>query len=452
MQITIYSNFSKEANSTKQPSGGTAVSCTLKENVSVLNPIFILDRTDTTINYVYWDGRYYFVTDIVFLRATTIELHCKVDSMATYKANIGSSTQFVTRAAYDYDPILMDSLYPVGGRGNTTTIPLNNIHTQMTDGGSYIIGVLGGGSQTGITYYQLLPSTFAQFVNVLYSGNYLQAPVSEISLELQKELVNPIQYITSVQWFPFTPDLQANQPIKFGFWNSNISAYIVGENESLNLAHFTETVSIPLHPQVGNVAVTRAGYLNNSPFTKMLAHIYSFGDIVLDASAIRGSATVNVDVDLFTGVGYLYIENELGDIIARSTAQIGAPIPIGQTTQNLINSAVGAISTVGALAQGNFMGMLSGVGDAVNGLLPQLEKSGAYGSRIAFKETPSILVTHYYRSDTDKEHLGSPLMQRRTISALPGYIQVEKPDVDIIGTVQEKDEIVAYMQGGFYYE
>ena len=72
--------------------------------------------------------------------------------MATYKANIGGSTQFVTRAAADYDPILMDSLYPVGGRGNTTTISLNSIHTQMTNGGSYIIGVLGGGSQTGVTY------------------------------------------------------------------------------------------------------------------------------------------------------------------------------------------------------------------------------------------------------------------------------------------------------------
>ena len=52
----------------------------------------------------------------------------------------------------------------------------------------------------------------------------------------------------------------------------------------------------------------------------------------------------------------------------------------------------------------------------------------------------------------DREHLGSPLMAKRTINTLSGYVQVERPDVDIIGTVQEKDEIVAYMQGGFYYE
>ena len=43
MVIEAYSGFSKKPNSTKQPSGsGTTLTVHLKENCSVLNPIFIV--------------------------------------------------------------------------------------------------------------------------------------------------------------------------------------------------------------------------------------------------------------------------------------------------------------------------------------------------------------------------------------------------------------------------
>ena len=43
-------------------------------------------------------------------------------------------------------------------------------------------------------------------------------------------------------------------------------------------------------------------------------------------------------------------------------------------------------------------------------------------------------------------------MQRKVINTLSGFIMAENPDVDIVGTVAEKDEIVSYIQSGFYYE
>lgn len=58
MQITLFSGFSKEHNSTKQPTGGTAVNCYLKDNTSLINPVFILDSADFSVNYVQWGSRY----------------------------------------------------------------------------------------------------------------------------------------------------------------------------------------------------------------------------------------------------------------------------------------------------------------------------------------------------------------------------------------------------------
>ena len=52
MQITIFSGFSKEHNSTKQPSGGTVVNCYLKDDTSLINPVFVLDSANFSVNYV----------------------------------------------------------------------------------------------------------------------------------------------------------------------------------------------------------------------------------------------------------------------------------------------------------------------------------------------------------------------------------------------------------------
>ena len=43
MVIECYSGFQKKPNSTKQPSGGSTKTVRLKDNCSVLNPVFLLN-------------------------------------------------------------------------------------------------------------------------------------------------------------------------------------------------------------------------------------------------------------------------------------------------------------------------------------------------------------------------------------------------------------------------
>ena len=77
MKIKYYSAFSKKRNSTKIPTGGTEVDVYLKESTSILNPVFITKTIPDTANYIYCGdfGRYYFVTDIVHVTSTNIEIH-----------------------------------------------------------------------------------------------------------------------------------------------------------------------------------------------------------------------------------------------------------------------------------------------------------------------------------------------------------------------------------------
>ena len=445
MQITLYSGFSKESNSTKQPTGGTSVTAYLKENTSLVNPVFILSTANFSTNYVSWNGRYYWVDDIVSIRNGAVEVHCSIDVLATYKTDIGNSSQYVTRAASSNDDRIVDNMYPMLPFADYDSVSFATLHGVFQNS-TYVIGVIGQNSGNGVVYYAMDNITFASFMTFLFGGSYLDAPITEISNELQKELVNPIQYIVSAQWFPLIIN-GVNDTIKFGFWDSGITAKRIDEGYSKGSTQ--QSFTIPMHPQYATIG----SYLNSNPYTQLQLNCYTFGSIALDASLFSQvrNGVLTIETDFYTGTGYMIVSNG-NHIIHKIAGQIGVPIQISQINQNLIQSAVGVVGSVGALAQGNFIGVLSGIGDAVNGLLPQLTTQGSQGSRIAYNVGPTITVIFRRVVSKDITHLGRPLMQRVTINTLSGYVQVEKPDVDIAGTKKEKDEIVAYMASGFFYE
>lgn len=462
MQITIYKNFSKEVNSTKQPSGGTAVSCTLKEDTSLLHPVFILQGADFEVNYVSWGSRYYFVDDIVSIRNGAVELHCSVDPLASFKSAIGSSTQYVVRSASNWSARVVDKFYPCTSDVDVSRVSLDNLHTGFVNGGTYVLGTLGGGSASvdGVKYYILTPSDFASLMN--YLGDPTQNDmidyniIQEISASLQKEIVNPFQYFTSCMWFPFTiSSAQVSQPVTFGWWEATgfVCDYIDPSDPNASYAFYQADFTIPLHPDAGGVAQS---YLNSAPYTKLLLHCYGFGDIPLDATLFNDSANhkgkVKIYVDYYSGVGLLLVENDTGICVYRGYAQIGVPVQLSQVTQHLLQAAVGVVSSFAAAGQGNFIGMLSGVGDAMEGMLPQVEKAGAYGTRTQFTEIPSVTVIHNRVTPSDVVRHGKPLMQAVSIGSLSGFIICDHVDLDITGTPEEKDYIVRYMESGFYYE
>ena len=94
--LTAYAGFSKRKNSTKQPTGaGTAITCTLKDDTSMVQPTFILAGNNFTYNYVAFAGRYYYVDDVVSLHNGLCEVQCNIDVLATYKSAIQATTAYV---------------------------------------------------------------------------------------------------------------------------------------------------------------------------------------------------------------------------------------------------------------------------------------------------------------------------------------------------------------------
>ena len=203
MNITCYSGFSKKPNSTKQPSSGTDVSVVLKEPTSVLNPVFIIQGYNLSWNYIKWGVRYYYVDDIVIVHNNIAEYHCSTDVMATFKSDIGSSSQYVTRSASAYNPKVMDSKYPTIADTDEIITGLSSISSNINiNSGTIVIGLKSKLGTQGVAYYAMNTAQFSSFISFLYSDLWLDA--SEIGTSLQKMLVDPFDYIVSCNWYPFS--------------------------------------------------------------------------------------------------------------------------------------------------------------------------------------------------------------------------------------------------------
>jgi len=451
MQITLFSGFSKEHNSTKQPTGGTTVNCYLKEDTGIIHPVFTLEGADFTTNYVQWGNRYYFVDDVVSVRNGAVELHCSVDALASWKSQIGASSQYVVRSSSAHDEYIVDSMYPADVRTSIQTVEVDlGLDTANT---SYVLGVVNSESNAsgGITYYCMTAGMLSQLMGYMFGGNWLDAPLTEVSLELQKELVNPFQYIVSCMAFPFDVFDAGfpNESIKFGYWTSEMASYIIpGSGRYKNSF---AGVQVPRHPQ----SSIRGAYLNSAPFTRMSLSAYGFGTCALDPQDFVNNTqlSLNLLVDKYTGTGKLRISNTGdGNTLFELNGQIGVPIQISQITQNLVNAGLSGVATAVSALAGNPLGVASGITSAVQSLMPQIHTAGSVGSMVNFLKKPILTMQFKNLVTVDNEHLGRPLMQRRTINTLSGYMQIENPDVDIPATATEKDTITNFMRSGFYYE
>ena len=141
MDIYLWS-FQKRKNSTKVPaSAGTKVECYLKEETSIMNPSFIINAASLSgYNYLQWDTNYYFISDIVSIRKDVWRIDCDMDVLATFSAQIKSTTAFIEYAdSYDariYDPRLAKKINATE-TSNTVSAP----YVDTT--GYYVVTVIG---------------------------------------------------------------------------------------------------------------------------------------------------------------------------------------------------------------------------------------------------------------------------------------------------------------------
>lgn len=473
MDIVVYSGFSKRINSTKQPTGGTTKSVVLKEPTSVIRPTFIITGFDTSWNYIAWGNRYYFVDDIIILTNNQAAYNCSLDVLATYKTVIGNSSEYVVRAASASDGSIVDSLY--------STKQLRTLQSQNPDGntvtngfvmpalGTYVFGIQGQADSSGktfgsTTYYCMDIYNASAFMdeifniqNAEYDANSVES-LAGIPEEVYRTIINPQQYIVSCMYLPFEYESigsTSTSHIKLGWYDFSGSALIF--DPSFDALPKTSAVfTLPRHPQN-----SRGAYMNGEPFTNYVLQFMPFGDIEIPADLCTGVTKVYVEAitDVLTGNSTLKVytgDSNAGQLLLTRTAKVGVDIAITGGTYDV---SLGGLAQrgVGMVAGYGILGKLGKIFDdegfiASTQRSPDMNTQGNNGS-LDFLEYPVKLYARFtHVVDDDPAQNGKPLCQIKTINTLSGYIKCINVDVDSVGTKEEKNAIISYMESGFYYE
>ena len=148
MEVILYRNSSENNVIGKSLAQIKSVECNLKNDVSVINPTFILYYTDNILqsNYCFIPkfNRYYFIDEIVPITGDRCIVKCRVDVLESFKEDIKSLTVILdkSQSIYKSNKYLDDGSFIVENKDFNT---IYNFPNGFNDEGTFILICAGGG-------------------------------------------------------------------------------------------------------------------------------------------------------------------------------------------------------------------------------------------------------------------------------------------------------------------
>lgn len=382
---TVLYTFTKKRNSTARPSGGTTFQGEIKGDFTPLSFDMVFKFSNAAqipaYNYAYIANfsRYYFITDWVFIGGLWRGAFT-VDVLATYKDEILATTQYIARAADATPRGIVDTAYSIegGSRQDTADYVVSQSEFWGADfnSGTVVAGIINSsGKNVGsITYYAFSAEGFTALMGKLLDDiSWADISISEISEELQKALINPVQYIVSAIWLPVhdetfigswgAPGADVVSTIKLGWWSFSLNGYYarILHNPLTVWDYFTRKSYFALYKHPQSIAAgsrPERPWLQFSPYSRYTLTFLPFGSFDIDTSELYGFSYLGVQVRVhaYTGDATLTIsaarDNQgTGEkVIQIINANCGIPLPVGQIALNIGNmdSALQSAAIMGA--------------------------------------------------------------------------------------------------------
>lgn len=474
ISVTFYV-ISKRVNSTALPaSSGTTYNGSLIDSTSLLSPSIRVNdaamQTGSSVpayNYAQFAGRYYWVTNWTYTSAGWIA-EMTVDVLATYRTEIGASTQYVMRSSAEQNGYVVDTMWPVTADYSTQQqTAAGDAWWDVTAGsGAYVVGITGMASgspdiDTGmISYWAMSPEAFGDFRSALFDSSlsiYKQTgSFGDISDDIVRMLADPFQYVVSCVWIPIMPSGTSSSGFSIGFWQ------FTTENTMVQISPFTSlfrtaTITLPKHP----LASDRGVYMSGAPFSKYSLNIPGIGYLSLDGSIIADAqrVTVVLSADAISGTAKVTVAAETTESSGTRSSSlyelqgcVGVPINLSRATMGA-NIVGGVFDMVAAAATASPSGIINAAVDSVSQFQPSISTIGNNGSFNYLRGLVYINATFFVPADDNNSHRGRPLMEERQLSSLGGYILCQDGEISIAGaTRSELDSINSYLTGGFFYE
>lgn len=472
--------LNKRINSTKLPTledlliSGEVV---LKQATSVDKPIFIMacgadDMAKARIcNYVEFQGNYFWITSIVQLNNTHIEISCEVDVLATFKTEILQTKAYV---------LYSDSA------GRTDLIDNRNVRTinwkyrktvrekvsMFTKGEScYIVEVINGYPSTKLstsTFYLMASSQMEALMSSLYGSN-------DFFDNIIKSIQNPSNLMVKAIWYPFgIGEFQGaftgqEETVRVGNYEAGANGYRI---QNIDFSSTAELIHIDLS------GILQDNYAYDESNCTLKCTLPFYGMIELPVSTTLKAGTreffIRITLDILSGTLMYEILGSAGEAGYRTRVyktSFGCTVPLGYQSYNplqFIGAVTGAVGGVAAATMapeavaGGMIASAAGFGasniiSSVSSLQKDNGVIGTIGSRVdmgwANDITVEVLTAELSESVTaKKEVLGLPCCSTVELSTLTGYCQCSNASVSAIAMPEEITKINNYLNGGVYIE
>ena len=458
--ITVgLASFAKPNNSTRiaAASNFTNYNGVLVEPCSIMKPLIKFEGIQVwNYNYAYISqfSRYYFIDDY-YTENGFWYAQMTVDVLASFKTSIGSSTQYIERAANKQNAYALDTFYPTTGDYTVSEAIFNEDQTPIDglSGGVFAINITGS-TESIVSTYMCNFSTFKAFVTSLWAYASNTSVWDNLNQGIVNSLFEPYKHIGSVIWFPNDASIYGWDDnfyvthITIGDWSASVTEvgqrfYVVDHN----LGGPIGTLTIPKHPQ----AATYGKYLNLEPYSRYIYQDDVFGSIQLNASALndKTTATAYKYTDPMSGTQLLWLPDG-----QRRLTMGGVLIPMENNSLNL----GGVFSSIGQSAKGLLTGdpisTVSGaLGAVTNFLQPVVTQTGQSGSTLAHTAFPSIMAEFWKTPTQYPNRFGKLYCTQASINTISGYVKCKDAHWQNNKAFADEIQMVeAYMNGGMFYE
>ena len=483
-----FSITSKRENSTLIPTFRDSAECTFKNGCSMLNPTLLLELHDSQFpNYTAFKigNRYYHVTNINSVRNNIFEISGKVDSLATYKAQILASTQYVSYSSVSGGTWLADTRIPVLKNANVKATSVN-LNALSKENGSFIVSVVG---KSGCKTYGLTSINLADLIGAISdwetdgidaASQIIQTSddVGEVLASVGEALINSgfignayanaPQCIRSCIYVPFN-DIRydGSEIIWLGNFNTHVQARVVSPKPTTFLND--TVISIPWHfsdwrrtvceevylylPLVGMVQVPSDEIVNQASFAIEASLAATDGTVaykVKSGSQVIGTYGANCAINYPIGINQ---QASAGDIMTTAIQGIEKTVSSGVRAATSVTPSGIAGNAVDAVFSG-----INTAYDTVNtALSSHISTIGNIGGGAGLGLGTSITcftVSHptVIEPAAMRQTMGVPTMKPLQLSSCSGFCQCANAHVDISGTSSERDAIDYYLNSGFYIE
>jgi len=469
--ITAYTGFSKRKNSTKQPTGGTTITATLKDDVSMVQPIFIVQGNTFTYNYIQFAGRYYYIDDVVSLRNNLTEIHCNIDVLATYKSAIQSSFAYVLYYTHTNTEITDHRL---SVKTTQTTESENGSFDYFGVGFTHVLTTVG---EDHVNSYKLNLSEIKEIVSATFFDS-LDQELSDVpaidTSSVESAISDAGRFIVDLLKSAAIASTYVGKltdcirncyvlPIDPAAWGGSLESVYLGRCDTGKDGYAISAADRVLHDSA-TVAIPwqATDWRRNAPYHEIYLYIPAIGLTTISPSDVIGEnyLYVDVEVDKLSGDAIFNV-GTASKVLAQYTTNVAVNFPVGANNVNPARAAMSVGNLAGSIASGNIGNTLSDALGLANAIQPQAMSIGSNGGGaflglVSFQGKKVYCFTVFHDTTVAPSSVsavkGTPFNGVMSLSGVSGYVQTAGASVDIAGYGNEKDMVNNYLNGGIYIE